>query len=204
MPASIRWLLLCLLCLLPLCMPAQENRVVRVGVAVMQNKAGGQRVSGEMQRDRLVSVLNQEKPDKKLHLKVQGVPLKGATRDEADDEAVQEKCDYVVYTSLVELQASNAATAGNDPTMPPRPGTIPTYPGGIGSAPIGGGRGLNAEYSATVDYRLYRTGVSNAMGGSARSNRHAGDEESAVAQAMSQIANSVYGEIKKVPPPPQR
>ena len=102
--------------LLSLCALAQEHQVVKVGVPVMKN-AAGRSVPGNMERDRLVAALNQQKPDKKTHLKVQGVPLEGMTPDEVGDEAKQKNCDYVVYTTLVELQSST------DPNMPQRPGS---------------------------------------------------------------------------------
>jgi hypothetical protein len=110
-------------CLLSLCGFAQENRIVRVGVATMKN-AAGLSVPGNLERDRLVTALNQQKPDKKLHIKVQGVPLDGITPDDVGAEAKDKKCDYVVYTTLVELRSST------DPAMP-RPGTIETNPNGV-------------------------------------------------------------------------
>jgi hypothetical protein len=184
------------LVLLSLCAFAQENRVVRVGVAVMQNKAG-RSVPGEMERDRLVAALNQEKPDKKQHIKVLGIPLQGMTPDEVGDEAAQKKCDYVVYTSLVELQSST------DPTMPTtRPGTIQTNPGGVWSTPPGG-RQLSPEYRATVEFRLHRTGSASAIAGSPYSGQQTANEETVVSQLMNQIANRVFAEIKKAPPPMQ-
>jgi len=198
-----QWLVKALLlwfCLLSLCALGQENRVIRVGVAVLQNKAG-RSVSGEMERDRLVSALNQEKPDKKLHVKVEGVALNGMTPGETGDEARQKKCDYVVYTSLVELQSSTDVNA-----QPPRPGvgTIQTNPGGVWNTPPGQeNRNMNPEYLATVDYRLYRTGNPSAIAGAPFSARQAGNEESAVSQVMNQIANRVYAEVKKAPPPMQ-
>jgi hypothetical protein len=188
------------LCLMAIPALSQESRVIRVGVAVMQNKAG-RSVPGNMERDRLVAALNQEKPDKKQHIKLQGVPLEGMTPDDAGDEAAQKKCDYVVYTSLIALRSST------DPTMPPRAGTgsIQTNPGGAWSTPgshTPGGQetgAMNPEYSATVDFRLYRTGSPNPIAGVPFSNRQAGDEESVVSQVMDLIANKVYAEIKKVP-----
>lgn len=186
-PCILRPFILTLL--LSLCALAQENRVVHVGVAVMQNKAN-RSVSGEMERDRLVALLNQEKPDKKLHIKVDAVPLNGLTPEEAADEATQKKCDYVVYTSLLELQSSI------DSSFPQRPGTIQTNPGGGLGLPSGG-RPLGQEYRVTVDYRLYRAGSTGAIAGTAFSSRQTGDEETAVSQMMNQIANRVFGEIKK-------
>jgi hypothetical protein len=183
------------LCLMAIPALSQESRVIRVGVAVMQNKAG-RSVPGNMERDRLVAALNQEKPDKKQHIKLQGVPLEGMTPDEAGEEAAQKKCDYVVYTSLIALQSST------DPPMPPRAGTgtIQTNPGGAWSTPGGQETGaMNPEYFATVDFRLYRTGSPNPIAGVPFSNRQAGDEESVVSQVMDLIANKVYAEIKKAP-----
>jgi hypothetical protein len=179
-------------CLFCLSAVAQENQIVRVGVAVMQNKAG-RAVPGNMERDRLVAALNQLKPDKKLHFKVQGVPLDGMTPDETGDEAQQKKCAYVVYTSLVELQSST------DPAMH-RPGTIQTNPNGVWGMP---NSPMNPEYAATVEYRLYRTGDSSAVANAPLTNRQAADEEAVVAQVMNQIANRVFAEIKKGPAPMQ-
>jgi hypothetical protein len=189
------------LCLLSLCAVAQENQVVKVGVPVMKN-AAGRSVPGNLERDRLVAALNQQKPDKKTHLKVQGVPLEGMTPDEVGDEAKQKSCDYVVYTTLVELQSSA------DPNIPQRPGATPgTTPGTIQTNPNGewgvpsGGRNLNPEYRATVEYRLYRTGNPSAISGAPFSNHQVADEETVVSQVMNEIANKVWGEIKKAGAP---
>jgi len=184
-------------CLLGLHALAQENQVVKVGVPVMKN-AAGRSVPGNLERDRLVAALNQLKADKKTHLKVQGIPLEGMTPDEVGDEAKQKNCDYVVYTTLVELQSST------DPNMPQRPGsgpgTIQTNPNGAWGVPPGG-RNLNPEYRATVEYRLYRTGNPSAIAGAPFSNQQPADEETVVSQVMNQIANKVWGEIKKAPQP---
>jgi len=188
MNRSVRALILSV-CLLSVCAFAQENRIIRVGVPIMKNQAG-RSVPGNIERDRLVAALNQEKPDKKLHVKVQGVPLEGTTPEDVGDEAKQKNCDYVVYTTLVELQAST------DPSMP-RPGTIQTNPGGVWSTPNPGARPLNQEYRATVEYRLFRTGNPEAISGAPFSNQQPSDEETVVSQIMNQIANRVFAEIKK-------
>jgi hypothetical protein len=183
-------------CLLSVCALAQENRIIRVGVATMENRTG-RGVPGNVERDRLVGALNGEKPDKKLHLKVQGVPLDGATPEDVGVEATQKNCDYVVYTALVELQSST------DPSMPPRPGTIQTNPGGVWSTPNPGARPLSEEYRATVEYRFYRTGSPDAISSAPFSNRQMTSEMEVVAQIMNQIANRVFTEVKKAPPPLQ-
>ena len=193
-------------CFLGLYAVAQENQIVKVGVPVMKN-AAGRSVPGNLERNRLVAALNQQKPDKKTHLKVQGIPLEGMTPDEVGDEAKQKNCDYVVYTTLLELQSST------DPNIPQRPGatpgTIQTNPNGGWSTPSGGrngagAEGLNPEYRATVEYRLYRTGNPSAISGAPFSNQQVSDEETVVSAIMNQIANRVWGEIKKGgAPPPQ-
>jgi len=187
-------------CLLSLCAAAQENQIVKVGVPVMKN-AAGRSVPGNLERDRLVAALNQLKPDKKKHLKVDGVPLEGMTPEEVGDEAKQKNCDYVVYTTLVELQSAT------DPNMPRQqpgtmPGTVQTNPGGTWSTPPGG-RNLNPEYRATVEYKLYRTGNPSPISGAPFSIQQPADEETVVSQIMNQIANRVFAEVKKGPPPVQ-
>jgi hypothetical protein len=187
-----------LLCfgLLSLCAFAQENRVIKVGVPVMQNRAD-RSVPGNIERDRLVAALNQEKPDKKLHIKIQAVALDGTTPDDVGPEAKQKNCDYVVYTTLVELRSSS------DPAMG-RPGTIETNPNGVWSTPNNpSARALDPEYRATVEYRLYRTGNPDALSGAPFSNRQNMPEMEVVAQIMNQIANRVFAEVKKAPPPMQ-
>jgi hypothetical protein len=181
------------LLLFSICAFAQENRVVRVGVATMQNRAT-RSVPGNIERDRLVAALNQEKPDKKLHIKVQGVPLEGTTPDDVGDEAKQRNCDYVVYTTLVELQGLS------DPTMR-QPGTVQTNPGGVWSNPNNSrGQALDPEFRATVEYKLYRTGNPTAISGAPYSNQDTMSEIDAVSRVMNQIANRVFAEVKKAGP----
>jgi len=186
-------------CLLALPLLAQENRIVRVGVAMMQSQASHS-LSGSWAQDRLVAALNQQKPDKKQHIKLQGVPLEGTSADEVGNEAKQKSCDYVVYTNLVQLQSST-----NDTTMQPRSGPIPTYPGGsLGMPPNNPNntRSANTQYRATVDYRLYRSGGETAIANDSVTSQ-GGPEEALVSQLLNQVANRVLAEVKKAPPAQQ-
>ncbi len=184
-------LLLCF-CLVSLCGFAQENRIVVVGVATMKN-AATLSVPGTLERDRLVTSLNQLKADKKLHIKVQGVPLDGMTPDDVAGEAKDKKCDYVVYTTLVELRGST------DPAMP-RPGTIETNPNGVWSQPNNPrGQALDPEFRATVEYKLYRAGDNAAIAGAPFSTQEAMPEAAVVSQIMDRIANRVFADVKKAP-----
>ncbi len=178
-------------CLLSLCAAAQENRIVRVGVATMKN-AATLSVPGTLERDRLVTALNQLKPDKKLHIKVEGVPLDGITPDDVGAEAKDKKCDYVVYTTLVELRGST------DPAMP-RPGTIETNPNGVWNNPRG--QAVDPEYRATVEYKLYRAGDGAAISGAPFSTQEAMPEAAVVSQVMDRIATRVFADVKKGPSP---
>jgi hypothetical protein len=194
-------MLIAFLCALAVQAMGQENRVVRVGVAAIQVQAG-QGLSGNWAQDRLVGALNQQKPDKKQHIKLQGVPLEGAGPEEVANEAKQKNCDYVVYTNLVELQSSpNSMTQPQQP-----PGTMQPYPGGtLGMPPNNPNntRAGNTQYRATVDYRLYRTGDATAISNSSVSNQ-GGPEEALVSQLLNQVANRVLAEVKKAPPAAQQ
>jgi hypothetical protein len=185
-------------CSLALLAMGQENRIVRVGVATMKNSAG-RSVPGDLQRDRLVSNLNQQKPDKKTHVALQAVPLDGTSRDEAADQANQKRVDYVVYTTLIQLSLSS------DPTIMARtPGTIQTNPN-IGVGMPGSSPGsLNQTYQATVEYKLYRAD-GTAVSGAPFSVQQAISDDAAVSQLMDRIAMRVASEVKKAaPPPPMR
>ncbi len=170
---------------------AQENRVVLVGVPLMKN-AATRSVPGNLERDRLVSDLNQQKPDKKQHLAVKGVPLEGTTADEVAEEAKQKKCDFVVYTTLIELSTPS------DPYQRTRtPGTIQTNPGGVWNNPAG--QAVDPEYRATVEYKLYRAD-GTPVSGAPFTNQQATMETEVVAQVMSRIASRVFSEVKKGAP----
>jgi hypothetical protein len=187
-------------CLISLYALAQENRVVRVGVAMMQSQASHS-MSGAWGQDRLVAALDQQKPDKKQHIKLQGVPLEGTGPEEVGNEAKQKNCDYVVYTNLVELQAAT------DSTMQPRTGTMGTYPGGALGLPPNNPNNTrtgNTAYRATVDYRVYRTGDTATISSSSLTNQQSGPQENVVAQVLNQVANRVFAEVKKAPPAAQQ
>ena len=173
---------------------AQENRVVMVGVVTMQNRSNWPSAPADIERDHLVTALDQEKPDKKLHLKIQAVPLEGTTPSDVEAEARQKSCDYVVYTTLVEIRVF-----ANSPT--PRPGTTQDHQGGVFVKTPNNPQAR--EYQANMEYKLYRTGDPKAISSGPVSNREMTQLSEVVARAMAQIANRVYLEVKKATPPPQ-
>ena len=168
---------------------AQELRVIRVGVPVMKNNAS-RTVPAIQARDRLVKAFNDEKPDKKLHLRVQGVALDGTNADEVVSQGLTKKCDYVVYTTLIELRTQGDPAEG-------RPGTIEINPGAKRGAQDPESAAMNPEYRATVEYKLYRTGDPSAISGAPFSTQKAMSEINAVSEVLDRIANSVFAEAKK-------
>lgn len=171
---------------------AQEN-AVRVGVAIMQNRAG-RSVPGNVERDRLVKALNQQKPDKKTHMKIEAIPLDGSNPDDVIDEAAAKKCAYVVYTTLTELRT------GGDPYQHV-PGTIETNPNSQWSSRTPSGQANDPEYRATVDYKLVKVGSPGIISGAPFSTQQNGNEIDTVSQIMDRIASRVADEIKKGAPP---
>jgi len=172
-------------------LPQQELRVIRVGVPVMKNGAS-RGVSGELERDRLVKALNDEKPDKKLHVRVQGVPLEGTDSRDVASEADEKKCDYIVYTTLVQLR-----TQGD--RVERRPGTVDINPNSQRGTQGPEQAAMNPEFDATVEYKLYQTGDGRAFSGAPFSAHDALADTEVVGQVMDHIANRVFDEVKKRP-----
>ncbi len=195
--------------LLSLCALAQENRIVHVGVATMQSQAG-QSISGNWGQDRLVADLNQQKPDKKQHIKLQGIALEGTSPEEVGNEAKQKNCDYVVYTRLMELQQGSSNNPMQQQQQSQRPGGMQPYPGGtLGLPPNANtnttnGPGMSQGYRATVEYRLYRSGDATALSNASLSGQQMGPAEAVVSQVLNQVASRVLADVKKAPPAAQQ
>lgn len=171
---------------------AQEN-FVRVGVAVMENSAG-RSVPGNVERDRLVRAINQLKPDKKTHMKVEALPLNASSNDEATEEAQQKNCAYVVYTRLVELRSAG------DPYQQ-RSGAIETNPNSQWNSQDPRTQRVDPEYRATVEYRLVRAGGSAVSGAPYSTQQNTSNEIDTVSMIMDRIALQVVDQIKKGTPP---
>jgi hypothetical protein len=170
---------------------AQQNQIVNVGVPPLLNRSTGI-ISPTLERDRLVRALNDLKPDKKTGLRIHGISLDGLSGDEITDEAARKRCDYVVYTTLVELRSAG------EPAMPV-PGTIQTNPNirpGVQNPNNG------PEYWATVDFKIYDLNRHSTIGGAPYSNHQQTEGDTVVNQIMDRIANNVWSEIRKGPPPP--
>jgi hypothetical protein len=172
----------------------QQPRIIRVGVPVMKNSAD-RSVPANQERDRLVRALNDEKTDKKLHLKVQGVALEGASPQDVVSQAEAKNCDYIVYTTLIELRTQG------DP-VDRRAGTININPNSQRGVQDPESAAMNPEFQATVEYKLYRTGDPVVFSGAAFSAQEAMPDSEVVGQVMDRIANRVFDEVKKHTSPP--
>jgi hypothetical protein len=169
----------------------QEVGVIRVGVPVMKNDAR-RSVPAELERDRLVKALNDEKPDKKLHVKVEGVALQGNNLQDVASQAEEKKCDYIVFTTLVDLRTQG------DPAER-RAGTININPNSQWGTQGPESAAMNPEFEATVEYRLYQTRDRKAFSGGPFSVHDALPDTEVVGQVMDRIANRVFDEVKKRP-----
>ena len=167
---------------------AQENSV-RVGVAVMENYAG-RSVPGNVERDRLVKALNQLKPDKKTHLKIEAIALSGSTADDVSSEAGEKKCQYVVYTRLTELRNQQ------DPYQR-QPGTIETNPNSQWSSRDADNQHIDPEFRATLEYKLVKVGNGGVISSAPISTQQNGNEIDTVSQIMDRVALQVADQIKK-------
>jgi VWFA-related protein len=109
----------------------QEAPVIRIGVPVLS--ASPNTISVPEARDQLVKVLNQHKPDKKLHVEITAVPLETVLNSAALAEAREKNCQFVISMRLTDLRTSSRLS--ND-----------------------GAQGLNAEpdYFATMEYQIIR------------------------------------------------
>lgn len=170
-PSPRRLLLtVCLFCLSAF---AQDNDVIRIGVAAL--RSGTDRVSVTEARDRLVKGLNQQKPDKKLKLRVQAVGLEASQGSVALTEAREKSCQFVLFTHLTDLLTSEKALPSS------MTGTLDTIP----------------VFAAKVEFELERAvdGAQYAVG-SAKS-EDASSLKNAVNSVMSQLAAAVFAELKK-------
>jgi hypothetical protein len=158
-----------------LCLPAfsQDNDVIRIGVAAL--RSGTDKVSVTEARDRLVKALNQQKPDKKLKLRVQAVGLDASQGSVALSEAREKSCQFVLFNHLTDLLSSEKSLPSS------MTGTLDTIP----------------VFNAKVEYQLERVvdGAEYAIG-SAKS-EEASSIKDAVMGAMSQLAGTVFAELKK-------
>ncbi len=165
--------LLPVVCLL--CLPtfAQDKDVVRIGVALL--RSGTDKISVTEARDRLVKGLNQQKPDKKLNLRVQAVPLEASQGNVALAEAKGKDCQFVLFSHLTDLLTSEKSVPSS------MTGTIDTFP----------------VFAAKMEYQLERVADSAEYAVGSAKSEDASSLKDAVFSAVSQLAGVVFAELKK-------
>jgi VWFA-related protein len=162
--------ILCLLCLPVL---AQDKDVVLIGVAVL--RSGTEKVSVTEARDRLVKALNQQRPDKKLKLRVQAISLEASQGSIALTAAREKNCQFVLFSHLTDLLTSEKSVPSS------MTGTLDTLP----------------VFAAKVEYQLERVLDSAEYAVGSAKSQDASSMRDAVMDAMSQLAGAVFAELKK-------
>jgi formiminotetrahydrofolate cyclodeaminase len=138
----------------------------------MENSVVG--LSSAAARDKLVKALGRQK-DKKAQLALEGVAIDATASAAIMAEATQKNCAYVVQTKLTETheQGNVSGRAGNASNVP--------------------------EYSATIDYKLFRVSDGSTVGSGSAKATDVGSAAEIVAQALDHVAGKVLADIKKVP-----
>ena len=166
----------------------QDNQVVRVGVATLENRTT-RNVPLDVERDHLVSAINQLKPDKKTHIKLEAVSLDGDNPNDLTDEAIKKNCDYIVYPVLLQLSELEPGV--------PQPGTITTAPTSPLGLPNAETQAMRPEFEATVAYNLYDIKARSATPGPALSDHHHTSQVGVVSQVLDRVALSIFAVIRK-------
>ncbi|MDR3749083.1 MAG: hypothetical protein P4M04_13175 [Acidobacteriota bacterium] len=162
-------LAVCLLCTMNF---AQGNHAVRIGVTLMENSVVG--LSSAAARDKLVKAIGHQK-DKKAQLALDGVAIDATAGDAIMAEARQKNCEYLVRTKLTEAheQGNVSGRAGNASNVP--------------------------EYSATIEYKLFRVSDGSTVGSGSAKATDVGSAAEIVTLALDHLAGKVMADIKKVP-----
>lgn len=169
-----RTLLPLLLVLLSLPALSQDKDVVRIGVAVL--RSGTDKISVKEARDRLVKALNQQKPDKKVKLRVQAVELEASQGSTALAEARGKNCEFVLFSHLTDVLRSEKSVLTNMMT------------GAADVVPI---------FTAKVEFQLERVADAAEYAIGSTKSEEASSMRDAVMDAMGQLAGSVFSELKK-------
>src|SRR5579863_3652582 len=155
-------------CLCLACHPlaAQESRVVRVGVAILQSGPG--MASGAETRDRVVKFLNQRKPDKNSGFALQAVTLESLSRVKTIVEAREKNCEFVLYAHLTDLTTTYSLS--NDIYLP--------------------------VFHATVEYQLNRAIDGSGFAMNSVEVEDSSSSRGAILSAFSKMASSALSEIQ--------
>jgi VWFA-related protein len=167
--ALIPNILLAYFCLACLPLSAQENRVVRVGVATLQN--GREIVPGAEARDRLVKAINQRKPDKNSRFALEAVALDAASGGKAIAEAQEKNCEFVLYSHLTDLTTSSRLSSMEGIYLP--------------------------DFHATMEYQVNRVADGSGFAINSIEVEDSASIRGAIWKAVSQVANKAWLDIQQ-------
>ena len=143
---------------------------IRVGVVPINNKTD-HGVSAETLRARLLAEIQESG--------VEAIPLNAISPGEAQTEAREKQCDFILYTDIVALKTSAAKKLG-----------------GMFGRATGIGSGGVDKTEAKIEFQLFALGETSPRLKSSASAKEEGDEASA-GTALEQEANQVSAEAKK-------
>ncbi|HZU45183.1 MAG TPA: hypothetical protein VE994_21065 [Terriglobales bacterium] len=169
--------------------PADEN-AIKVGVAVLKNSAQ-RSVPVSVERDRLVSAINHIKPPRhaKDAAKIVAIPLDSSSPEEANAQAKQSGCAYVVFTNLTDLRESG------DQPGPLRPGEVRIGRDPVANDPNVAYRHETQRY-AVMEFQLVNTDGGSPLFDTSASAHEATTEDGIVSMLMDRVANRVVSEIR--------
>lgn len=170
---------------------ADKNaEAIKIGVAVLKNTAT-RSVPVTVERDRLVNAINHIKPPKhsKDRTRIQAVALDTASVGEANEQARDRGCDYVVFTNLTELRESG------DPAPAPRPGEIRIGRDPVANDPNPAYRHDVQRYGV-MEFQLFRLGDPSPRVDTSTSDQDFTTADGILSALMDRVANRVVSEIR--------
>src|SRR5215467_4050686 len=168
-----------------------KQEPIRVCVSLLKNTSP-EFVNPRLQRNELIKAferINKSKDVKRGKVaQIEAIPLEST--EEPDPDVRNKDCEFVLHTNLTEV-----VRAGTPEITIPPPGAVEI--GGVSDP-----RAYPADYhSATVTYRMVRSGeVANWASGLVSAHAQV-PEETLVSQLMDQIAGRVANELRTPHPP---
>jgi hypothetical protein len=170
----------------------QPAQIVRVGIPPMGNTTT-RSINAKLQRDWLVRAFQPDKKKKGKReetVRLEAVALQNQSPADALGEARKKNCDYVLFTTLVELREPGDRQPRNQPAEVK-----------IGRDPLSANPDPTVMHDpvhyAVVDYRLERVGSLSVRAASSISGEMHDDENGTVHNLLFMIVNYVRDELRE-------
>jgi hypothetical protein len=158
-----------------------QKQTIKIGIALMANRSGRQ-TSPTWERDQLVRELQRKRTDRKSAIVFDVVSLQGSSKEDAEAEAAEKNCVYVVLTTMVDPHRNPGISEGPD--------GIAHSPVIIGNTKLGQVIAIDFVILEVSDLRDFAEGTSTAS-------VEEGNETRAADEAMRMTANRVASELRK-------